>query len=211
MNLLYLLFFISVICLYEFFGVVNSTDIRNKAFRNRSSLFKAQKKTNIQQASDDEFDGVTEDGKFTLQGSTRSGFSKLVPVSDSDDEPDGYEPDPDEQNAELNPLEGRKMVEPIGYDSTGLNFRSLPDREREKRPVHSDENFNDENQFIKNSDPVSPEEGEEQKIEDGEQSEEQSAPVIGQTEIEDNQVKENSADRKNEATGYILLHSSFFF
>ena len=197
-----LLFFISVICLHEFFDDVNSTSIRTNVVRNRTSAFKAQKKTNIQQTSDenDEFDGVTEDGKFTLGGSPRSGFSKLVPVSESDDETDSYEADPDDQNAEMNPLEGNKLVEPIGYDATGFNFRSLPDRDRENRPIHSDEDFNDENRFIKNSDPVSPEESDE---DEGEQRDEQSVPVIGQTNIEEDQVKENSAaaNRKDEGKG----------
>lgn len=57
----------------------------------------------------------------------------------------------------VNPSVGNKVVEPIGYDATGMNYHQTQDeREMEKRPVSNSESFNDENEFVKDSAPSSP-------------------------------------------------------
>ena len=74
--------------------------------------------------------------------------------------PDGLE-DQDfqsDENAEFNPMEGSNVAEPIGYDATGLNYRSIPTEEAEQRLLDNNEVFNDENTFINNGNALPPQE-----------------------------------------------------
>ena len=57
-----------------------------------------------------------------------------------------------ESTAFVNPSMGSKVIEPIGYEATGMNYQQTPaQREMDKRPVSGSESFDDENEFIKDA------------------------------------------------------------
>ncbi|XP_066920406.1 uncharacterized protein [Clytia hemisphaerica] len=83
-----------------------------------------------------------------LMNATKDSEDLSDGVEDQDLQPDG--------NAEFNPMEGNNVAEPIGYDATGLNYRSIPTEDSEQRLIANNEIFNDENTFINNGNALPP-------------------------------------------------------
>ena len=98
--------------------------------------------------------------KLTLTDKTNKDQPPVVDDKGSSNDEDASSDNSDYKvvgAAFVNPSVGNKVVEPIGYDATGMNYHQTQDeREMEKRPVSNSESFNDENEFIKDTSPSSP-------------------------------------------------------